>query len=629
MPGHYRLGVVTVYEFLGERFLVPLRTGFAARLAEKHLRSDKKRGLDDARRYVHRGARQKAVDTYQSLIQNDPADARLRLELGDILRRWGRVDEAITQYSSLAAQYRREGFQARTVALLKQILTLDERRYSAYVSLSEVYQEMGLEGEAMHALQIATDGLHEEGRAKEALDLLRRICRMDPENTESRIKVAELLFDQGQVEDAVAELESVCEEQERVGAEDARIAVYERILEIQPDNVEVLLKFSSILLDQGDAAQAKDLTSHAAEAAPDRPEVLEKLIAIYELLGSQQELQATAAKLSELHRERGDEEQADAVFQRWVEDGPVAAEDPGDVEGTSLLSPAPENGSDACEDVAESFADLPESDMFIGFDPSAATQRVEPELPGRVVPQSQTQSRPQEELKLALAASGFAPGHRFVPEASKQSGESSVLEIAETEESPEAKRAMAPETDPEDSEASGSARWVDAMPNPDGEPLTEDVRPPLPALAEPGEWLGSLLEDSKRGANDSLVPEDVQTRYDLGVAYREMGLLEEAIEEFARCMDSSECRLDSLSMTALCCFDLGKLTEAVDYLKQALSAPELESSRREALLRELGRAYEALGDQAGASEVYASMSAADPRESEEINHDSEFRAELL
>ena len=167
------------------------------------------------------------------------------------------------------------------------------------------------------------------------------------------------------------------------------------------------------------------------------------------------------------------------------------------------------------------------------------------------------------------------------------------------------------------------------MPNPDGEPLTEDLRPPLPALAEPGEWLGSLLEDSKRGANDSLVPEDVQTRYDLGVAYREMGLLEEAIEEFARCMDSSECRLDSLSMTALCCFDLGKLTEAVDYLKQALSTPELESSRREALLRELGRAYEALGDQAGASEVYASMSFSDPRESEDLNHNSDLEPNPL
>ena len=429
MPGHYRLGVVTVYEFLGERFLVPLRTGFAARLAEKHLRSDKRRGLEDARRYVHRGARQKAVDTYQSLIRNDPADARLRLELGDILRRWGRVDEAIAQYSSLAAQYRREGFEARTVALLKQILTLDERRYSAYVSLSEVYQEMGLEGEAMHALQIAIDGLHEEGRAQEALNLLRRICRMDPENTQSRIKVAELLFDQGRVEDAVAELEGVSQEHERVGAEDARVAVYERILEIQPDNVEVLLKFSSILLDQGDAVKAKDLTGHAAEAAPDQPEVLEKLIAIYELLGSQQELQATARKLSALHRERGDEEQADAVFQRWVEDGCDVPEDPNNEEVASWVSQPAEACPDPSEDARESLVDLPDSDMFVGFDPSEVTQRVEPESPDPVVPPSQSESRPKEELKLTLTAPGFAPGHRFVPRFQSSPGSGPFLRL--------------------------------------------------------------------------------------------------------------------------------------------------------------------------------------------------------
>ena len=101
MPRYYRLGVVTVYQFLGERFLVPLRVGFAAGLAERRLGSEKRKSLEDARRYAHRGARDKAVNAYQALIHADPSDVRLRLELGDILRRWGRVDEAITQYTGL------------------------------------------------------------------------------------------------------------------------------------------------------------------------------------------------------------------------------------------------------------------------------------------------------------------------------------------------------------------------------------------------------------------------------------------------------------------------------------------------------------------------------------------------
>ena len=153
-----------------------------------------------------KGAKEKALKEYHNLLKRDPRDAKLRLEIGDCNRRWGQIEQAITQYSRVAEQYKDEGFDARSVAVFKQILNLDSKRYSAYVSLSELYQRMGLDSEALSALQTAADAHHQEGNTREALELLRRMATLDPTNTTSRLKVAELLQQEGLDDDALDHL---------------------------------------------------------------------------------------------------------------------------------------------------------------------------------------------------------------------------------------------------------------------------------------------------------------------------------------------------------------------------------------------------------------------------------------
>ena len=154
---------------------------------------NKRKVLDAARKFAQKGAKAKALKEYQKLLQADPRDAKLLLEVGDAYRRWGQAEEAIAQYSKVAQQYRQDGFDARAVAVFKQILNLDPKHYSAYVSLAELYQRMGLDSEAISALQTAADGYHKEGRKTDALELLRQMAALDPTNTTSRLKVAELL----------------------------------------------------------------------------------------------------------------------------------------------------------------------------------------------------------------------------------------------------------------------------------------------------------------------------------------------------------------------------------------------------------------------------------------------------
>jgi pilus assembly protein FimV len=279
---------------------------------------NKRKVLEAARKYAQRGAQAKALKEFEKLLKLDPRDARLRLEVGDAHRRWGNLEKAIETYSKVAEQYTREGFDARAVAVYKQIHNLDPEAYETYEPLADLYQRMGLNAEAILALQTAADGYHKQGRKREALDLLRKMATLDPTNTTSRIKVADLLRQEKLNEEAVAEYEAATVELERQGDRDGVVSVYERILEIEPDRIATVIKLAEILVERGAADRAEPLAKRLLEAQPDEPDRYELLAAVYRLQQRDEELANTYRDLADLYRRRGDEDHARDILQRYV-----------------------------------------------------------------------------------------------------------------------------------------------------------------------------------------------------------------------------------------------------------------------------------------------------------------------
>ena len=201
---------------------------------------NKRKILEAARKHAQKGARDKALKEYEKLLKLDPRDAKLRLEIGDAYRRWGQLAEAIAAYTKVAEQYMDEGFDARAVAVFKQIQNLDPACWASYVPLAELYQRMGLTSEAIQSLQTAADGLNKAGQKHDALELLRKMASLDPSNTTSRIKVADLLRKEGLDREAIAEYEGAHDELQRQGSLEAAGTVLERILEIEPERPSAL-----------------------------------------------------------------------------------------------------------------------------------------------------------------------------------------------------------------------------------------------------------------------------------------------------------------------------------------------------------------------------------------------------
>jgi tetratricopeptide (TPR) repeat protein len=111
----------------------------------------------------------------------------------------------------------------------------------------------------------------------------------------------------------------------------------------------------------------------------------------------------------------------------------------------------------------------------------------------------------------------------------------------------------------------------------------------------------SQILDEFRAAVVHRIPEnDSQSHYDLGMTYKEMGLLEEAVREFQISSQNEGNRPASLDIMGECYLLLSQFDRAAEVLENVLA----ESGGNAPVHMRLGKAYEALGDWDRAEEEY-------------------------
>ena len=100
---------------------------------------------------------------------------------------------------------------------------------------------------------------------------------------------------------------------------------------------------------------------------------------------------------------------------------------------------------------------------------------------------------------------------------------------------------------------------------------------------------------------------DPETHYTLGVAYKNMGLLDEAKEEFCFSMKSHDFFSDSCLMIAVCLKEKGECQSASAQLELLLKDPKCQGAKAQAIRYELGLLYEAQEQWSQAAVIYESI----------------------
>jgi tetratricopeptide (TPR) repeat protein len=122
-----------------------------------------------------------------------------------------------------------------------------------------------------------------------------------------------------------------------------------------------------------------------------------------------------------------------------------------------------------------------------------------------------------------------------------------------------------------------------------------------------------ILEQFKRGIDEALDTDDYQSHYDLGVAFKEMGLIDEAIAEFQKALRASEGRLRTSEALGMAFFEKGQYAVCESVLRRAVEGLDGSDEAKIGLLYWLGRSSEALGKKADAVASYERAMAVDIR----------------
>ena len=125
--------------------------------------------------------------------------------------------------------------------------------------------------------------------------------------------------------------------------------------------------------------------------------------------------------------------------------------------------------------------------------------------------------------------------------------------------------------------------------------------------------LSELQEEVGESAQETADPE---THYNLGIAFKEMGLLDEAIGELQKVCHAVDDGvgfsqpIQAFTWLAQCLVDKGVPEAAVRWYERALNLPGLDHNSRCSIYYDLASAYEAFGDKKAAltnfMEVYSS-----------------------
>jgi tetratricopeptide (TPR) repeat protein len=139
------------------------------------------------------------------------------------------------------------------------------------------------------------------------------------------------------------------------------------------------------------------------------------------------------------------------------------------------------------------------------------------------------------------------------------------------------------------------------------------------SLSEEEQSLEEIFKEFKKGVEQQLDSEDYDTHYNLGIAYKEMGLIDEAIGEFQLASKDPKRAVECASMLGLCFLEKGMPQLAIKWYRKGLEMPEILAEENVGLLYDLGSAYVEVGDTDNAQKAFVEVYSLNPNYRDIVN----------
>ncbi len=562
--------------------------------------------LQAASAFRAEGATLKAIAAFKKVLKCDPTRYEVYRHLGDLNVERGLISSAVQDYLTLGKYYLKERRGKDALEIYKKIVIQDPSNLNAQQRVAELCVQENQQDEATTVyLQLGRER-SAQGRYDEAKDAYLAVLRIDPANSEA-VQFVDSLEKGGtgavkaikpssptgsgqkpsEPPDLLTEAMRRIEEKQYEGAE----AILNQILTREPGNPQVCQLLARLHLQRGDVQVALGEYRFLAGAALRAHDLGLAESLIEEFLSAEPNSVPLLELKGELFEEKGDHGGAALQYAKAVE----------------LLLEHPEPGMESLhEELFEKVKALSNDQTFVN------------QLAAKI--HGGATGEPTEPVQTASMQDTMTNGNSAVDD-SAESTENAVQPgcpsgLHEVTEDVQGFSLAGAEPDDVNPFAKDpGANVVKAPPVPERHPtptsapslspshvpktVTKVSANPRPEESQPNQGpVGSKvpLPSPPPGAapkEAAAAPPDYEAHYALGVAYKNMGLYEEAKEAFQVSMNSDSFYLDSALMTAVCLKEGHHIALAIRGLETTLADPRCEGAKGQAIRYELGLLYEA------------------------------------
>ena len=127
------------------------------------------------------------------------------------------------------------------------------------------------------------------------------------------------------------------------------------------------------------------------------------------------------------------------------------------------------------------------------------------------------------------------------------------------------------------------------------------------SLEGPGHSLDEIFKAFKKGVEQQVDSQDYETHYNLGIAYKEMGLVDEAIGEFQYAARDPAKTVECCEILGLCFREKGMPQLALKWYQKGLDMPDLGEHEGAGLRYDIAEVYREQGDYKKAMLLYTEV----------------------
>lgn len=515
-----------------------------------------------------KGNLEEAIECYQKIIKLNPDDANIFREIGSLYEKMGRKDKAFDFYWKAMDQYVEQEFYQNATAIAQILLRSGANKLDIKVELAELYKKQGLIGDAVSTYEELAELYRRDGDFDGVFENFKKIINLTPKTVSIRLKLVEIYENKNMIDEAIAELHevmSIYKEQGRVNDVDE---IEARIAKISGKEKEV---------EVGEGKQVvfeQEVTGLGEEESAE--EVLEEAVESRTIVHDFEEFLPEEIE--------GEEEVAGTIeheLKQLSEEGYIVLEAPGTKEIEESIS-----GWDDWINLAELYLSVGSEEDAIEYYNKAAEAHFNKknykkayelyktisELNPDVL--LQRQKMVQTALKLnsrEKAVEAYVSLYECLNNKGAKEEANKVLEKAKriAPDSPIILEITGEKVKASKVSEAQKAEAVDF-----DELFEEEV-----ASEEGAEFefqtasdLDTLLEQFKRKAAEEITVSDYEAHFNLGITYKEMGLIEEAMDAFKKAMKGERWTLKSTEMIGKCLEILEDYEKAERIYKKVLES---------------------------------------------------------